>query len=420
MSNKRYDTLIIGAGAAGLMAGIQAASRGKQVLILEKMERPGRKLMITGKGRCNVTNCCTVEDFMQNVLSNKRFLYSCLNALNPYEVMGFFEDCGVPLKVERGERVFPVSDHAADIVDALVHKAQETGCRITRACVKSLILKAEENGQSTVDGVLTEDGEELYADAVIIATGGKSYPATGSTGDGYRFARQAGHKVTPLRPSLIPIVCQEKQCRDMMGLSLKNVTLTVVDTVSGKEVFSELGEMLFTHFGVSGPLVLSASCHMQPDKNGSLDRYKMYIDWKPALSEQQLDARILRDFEQFINKDFINSLGLLLPKKSIQVIASLSKIPFDTKINQITKAQRTALIEVIKAMPLTPKAFRPIEEAIVTAGGVDVSQVNPKTMESKLVHGLYFAGEVLDVDGYTGGFNLQIAFSTGFAAGSNC
>lgn len=420
MSNKRYDTLIIGAGAAGLMAGIQAASRGKQVLILEKMERPGRKLMITGKGRCNVTNCCTVEDFMQNVLSNKRFLYSCLNALNPYEVMSFFEDCGVPLKVERGERVFPVSDHAADIVDALVHKAQETGCRITRACVKNLILKAEENGQSTVDGVLTEDGEELYADAVIIATGGKSYPATGSTGDGYRFARQAGHKVTPLRPSLIPIVCQEKQCRDMMGLSLKNVTLTVVDTVSGKEVFSELGEMLFTHFGVSGPLALSASCHMQPDKNGSLDRYKMYIDWKPALSEQQLDARILRDFEQFINKDFINSLGLLLPKKSIQVIASLSKIPFDTKINQITKAQRTALIEVIKAMPLTPKAFRPIEEAIVTAGGVDVSQVNPKTMESKLVHGLYFAGEVLDVDGYTGGFNLQIAFSTGFAAGSNC
>lgn len=420
MSDKQYDTLIIGAGAAGLMAGIQAAGRGKQVLILEKMERPGRKLLITGKGRCNVTNCCTVEDFMLNVLSNKRFLYSSLNALNPYEVMGFFEDCGVALKVERGERVFPVSDRSADIVDALVNKAQQSGCRITRACVKELILDTNSEGKLSVCGVITEDGQTIHASSVIVATGGKSYPATGSTGDGYRLARQAGHKVTPLRPSLIPLVCKEKICRDMMGLSLKNVVLKVVDTRSGKEVFSELGEMLFTHFGVSGPLVLSASCHMQPDKNGSLEHYKLYIDWKPALSHQQLDARILRDFEQFINKDFINSLGLLLPKKSIQIIASLSGIPFDTKINQITKAQRTALVDIIKAMPLTPTAFRPIEEAIVTVGGVDVSQINPKTMESKLASGLYFAGEVLDVDGYTGGFNLQIAFSTGFAAGTYC
>ncbi len=420
MSDKQYDTLIIGAGAAGLMAGIQAAGRGKQVLILEKMERPGRKLLITGKGRCNVTNCCTVEDFMLNVLSDKRFLYSSLNALNPYEVMGFFEDCGVALKVERGERVFPVSDRSADIVDALVNKAQQSGCRITRACVKELILDTNSEGKLSVCGVITEDGQTIHASSVIVATGGKSYPATGSTGDGYRLARQAGHKVTPLRPSLIPLVCKEKTCRDMMGLSLKNVVLKVVDTRPGKEVFSELGEMLFTHFGVSGPLVLSASCHMQPDKNGSLEHYKLYIDWKPALSHQQLDARILRDFEQFINKDFINSLGLLLPKKSIQIIASLSGIPFDTKINQITKAQRTALVDIIKAMPLTPTAFRPIEEAIVTAGGVDVSQINPKTMESKLASGLYFAGEVLDVDGYTGGFNLQIAFSTGFAAGTYC
>ncbi len=420
MSNKRYDTIIIGAGAAGLMAGIQAARNGKQVLILEKMDRPGRKLLITGKGRCNVTNCCTVEEFMTNVLSNKRFLYSCLNALNPYEVMGFFEECGVPLKVERGERVFPVSDHSSDIVNALVTAAQDAGCRISYACVKNLLTDTLKDGSLCVVGVETEEGENIASDSVIVATGGKSYPATGSTGDGYRLARQVGHKVTPLRPSLIPIVCQEKSCRDMMGLSLKNVTLTVVDTSNGKEVFSELGEMLFTHFGVSGPLVLSASCHMQPDKNGSLNRYKMYIDWKPALSEQQLDARILRDFEQFINKDFINSLGLLLPKKSIQIIAGLSGIPFDTKINQITKVQRERLIQVIKSMELTPKTFRPIEEAIVTAGGVDVTQVNPKTMESKLAHGLFFAGEVLDVDGYTGGFNLQIAFSTGFAAGTYC
>ena len=387
-SNAR-TVLIIGAGAAGLMAGIRAAEKdpNRQVLIAERMERPGRKLLITGKGRCNVTNCCTIEEFMPNVLTSPRFLYSSLNALSPYEVMGFFEECGVPLKVERGERVFPVSDH-----------------------------EQTDDGQ-TVRGALTEGGEKILADAVIVATGGKSYPATGSTGDGYQLARQAGHRVTPLRPSLIPLVCKEKYCRDMMGLSLKNVTLRVVDTQSGKEVFSELGEMLFTHFGVSGPLVLSASCHMQPDKNGSLERYRLYIDWKPALSIQQLDARILRDFEQFINKDFINSLGQLLPRKAIQPVAKLSGIPFETKINQITREQRLGLVELIKAMPITPVAFRPIEEAIVTAGGVDVAQINPKTMESKLVSGLYFAGELLDVDGYTGGFNLQIAFSTGYAAG---
>ncbi len=418
--DKHYDTLIVGAGAAGLMAGITAARRGQKVLLLEKMERPGRKLLITGKGRCNVTNCCTVEDFMNNVLSNKRFLYSCLNALNPYEVMGFFEECGVALKVERGERVFPVSDRAADIVDALVNTATDAGCRITRACVKELCIDTDSEGKRRIAGVLTEDGQTIVASSVIIATGGKSYPATGSTGDGYRLARQAGHTVTPLRPSLIPLVCREKCCRDMMGLSLRNVTLSVVDTRSGKEVFSELGEMLFTHFGVSGPLVLSASCHMQPDKGGHLDHYKLYIDWKPGLSEQQLDARILRDFAQFVNKDFINSLGQLLPKKSIQIIAANSGIPFDQKINQITKAQRAQLVQAIKRMVLTPTAFRPIEEAIVTAGGVDVAQVTPKTMQSKLVEGLFFAGEVLDVDGYTGGFNLQIAFSTGFAAGTYC
>lgn len=417
-SNAR-TVLIIGAGAAGLMAGIRAAEKdpNRQVLIAERMERPGRKLLITGKGRCNVTNCCTIEEFMPNVLTNPRFLYSSLNALSPYEVMGFFEECGVPLKVERGERVFPVSDHSSDIVNALVQKAKDSGCRFLYNCrIKELLLEQTDDGQ-TVRGALTEGGEKILADAVIVATGGKSYPATGSTGDGYQLARQAGHRVTPLRSSLIPLVCKEKYCRDMMGLSLKNVTLRVVDTQSGKEVFSELGEMLFTHFGVSGPLVLSASCHMQPDRNGSLERYRLYIDWKPALSIQQLDARILRDFEQFINKDFINSLGQLLPRKAIQPVAKLSGIPFETKINQITREQRLGLVELIKAMPITPVAFRPIEEAIVTAGGVDVAQINPKTMESKLVSGLYFAGELLDVDGYTGGFNLQIAFSTGYAAG---
>ena len=422
MTNKHSEqhanrVLIIGAGAAGMMAGIQAGRRGKEVLVAERMERPGRKLLITGKGRCNVTNCCTVEEFMPNVLTNPRFLYSCLNQLNPFEVMGFFEDCGVPLKVERGERVFPVSDRSMDIVDALQEELKRSGCKLHHNCrIQKLQIEQTENGPR-VCGALTEEGENLPADAVIIATGGKSYPATGSTGDGYTLARQAGHRVTALRPSLIPLVCKEKYCRDMMGLSLKNVTLTVTDTRSGKVIFSELGEMLFTHFGVSGPLVLSASCHMQPDKGGSLSHYLMHIDWKPGLSEQQLDARILRDFEQFINKDFINSLSQLLPHKAIQPIAQLSGIPFDTKINQITRAQRQKLCAIIKAMPVTPLAFRPIEEAIITSGGVDVSQVNPKTMESKLVGGLYFAGEVLDVDAYTGGFNLQIAFSTGYAAG---
>ena len=293
------DTLIIGAGAAGLMAAIQCAQRGQSVTLLEKMDRPGRKLLITGKGRCNVTNCCTIEEFMPNVLSNPRFLYSCLNALNPYEVMGFFEECGVPLKVERGERVFPVSDRSADIVQALVDKAHQLGCRLVHGCADALLI-----GEERVEGVSLTDGQKLYAHSVIVATGGKSYPATGSTGDGYRLAKQAGHRVTPLRPSLIPLVCKEKYCRDMMGLSLKNVTLKVTDRSSGKVVFEELGEMLFTHFGVSGPLVLSASCHMKPDKTGSLEGYCLFIDLKPGLSHSQLDARILRDFEAVHQQGF--------------------------------------------------------------------------------------------------------------------
>lgn len=414
MADNMWDTIIVGAGPAGLMAGIQAARRGQQVCILEKTDRPGKKLRITGKGRCNVTNCCTVEDFMPNVLANPRFLYSSLNAFTPYEVMGFFEELGVPLKVERGDRVFPESDNAHHIADALVCCAVESGCLIRQGEVKNLLL---EEGRAA--GVQLSDGSQLRSRSVILCTGGKSYPVTGSTGDGYTLARQAGHNITPLRASLIPILCAERCCRDMMGLSLRNVTLSVTQkNASGKEklIFQELGEMLFTHFGVSGPLVLSASCHM----TGKLSSYTLAIDLKPGLSEEQLDARILRDFGQFANKDFINSLGQLLPRKAIPVIAQRSGIPFDTKVNQITRPQRQALCQAIKHFTLTPTGFRPIEEAIVTAGGVDVGQLNPKTMESKLCPGLYFAGELLDVDGYTGGFNLQIAFSTGFAAGSHC
>lgn len=406
-----YDTIIVGGGAAGLMAGIISAKRGKHTLILEKMERPARKIMITGKGRCNVTNCCNIEDFMLNVPTNKRFLYSSLNAFSPYDTMAFFEDAGVALKVERGDRVFPISDDSADIADTLINLATASGCKITRGEVVELLFKDDK-----VLGVKTSNGESIAATNVIIATGGKSYPTTGSTGDGYKLAMQAGHTITDLRPSLIPIVCEGKHCRDMMGLSLKNVTLNIFEKSTNKCIFSELGEMLFTHFGISGPLVLSASCHMS-DK---ISNYQLFIDMKPALTEQQLDLRILRDFEQFLNKDFINSLGLLLPKKMIPIVAQISQIPFDTKINQITKPQRQSLIKAIKSFPLNPTGFRPIEEAVITSGGVNVSEIDPKTMSSKKKNGLYFVGEILDVDAYTGGFNLQIAFSTGFCAGTHC
>ncbi len=399
--------LIVGAGAAGLFAGITAARRGLSVVLVEKMERPGRKLLITGKGRCNVCNCCTIEEFLPNVMSNPRFLYSCLNNLNPYEVMGFFEELGVPLKVERGQRVFPESDRAMDVVDALVDECRRLGCKFIQGNVKELLLE-----EGAVKGVVTADGRELLADSVLLCTGGKSYPATGSTGDGYALAKQAGHTVTKLKPSLVPLVTNEGYCAEMMGLSLKNVVLTVSDKNNGKLAYSEMGEMLFTHFGVSGPLVLSASCRM----NGDLSRYKLEIDLKPALSEEQLDARLLRDFEQFRNKAFANSLSLLLPRKMIPVVVKLSGIPGETKVNQITREQRMKLISVIKAFPFSAKCFRPIEEAIVTAGGVNVSEVSPKTMESKLCKNLYFAGELLDVDAYTGGYNLQIAFSTAYAA----
>ena len=403
--------LIVGAGAAGLMAGIIAGRRGLSVTLIEKMERPGRKLLITGKGRCNVCNCCTIEEFLPNVMNNPRFLYSCLNNFNPYEVMGFFEELGVPLKVERGQRVFPESDRSMDVVDALVDECGKLGCRFVRGTVKELLIE-----EDCVKGVSTAEGKDYFADAVLLCTGGKSYPATGSTGDGYALARQAGHTVTKLKPSLVPIVTNESYCADMMGLSLKNVVLTVSDKNNGKIAYSELGEMLFTHFGVSGPLVLSASCCM----SGDLSRYKMEIDLKPALSEEQLDARLLRDFEQFKNKAFSNSLSLLLPRKMIPVVVKLSGIPAEQKVNQITKEQRMKLISVIKSFPISAKCFRPIEEAIVTAGGVAVSEVSPKTMESKKCRNLYFAGELLDVDAYTGGYNLQIAFSTAFAAATYC
>ncbi len=405
-----YDAIIIGGGAAGLMAAWAASQRGKNVLLLEKNKQLGKKLLITGKGRCNVTNNCTTEEFMANIPSNAKFLYSAYSRFSCLDTMRFFEEYGVKLKTERGNRVFPESDKAKDIVLAFERALKNDFVEIKNDRAQKLII---EDGM--IKGVKCEDGE-YFAPSVLVATGGKSYPTTGSTGDGYDFARQAGHSITPLVPSLVPIVAKESFASEMMGLSLKNVVLSLKDSQTGKILFSEMGEMLFTHFGVSGPLVLSASAHirkMQPD------RYLLIIDLKPALSEEKLDLRIQRDFSENLNKDFINSLGKLLPAKMIPVVARLSGIPANIKVNQITKKQRMELVRILKNFTITARSFRPIEEAIITGGGVNVGEINPKTMESRLVKGLYFAGEVLDVDAYTGGFNLQIAFSTGYSAGIN-
>lgn len=402
------DVIIIGGGAAGALAGIYCGMWGKKTLIFEPNGKIGKKLAITGKGRCNVTNNCSNDELMKNIPVNPRFLYSAFSQYSTEDVMNFFENAGVPLKTERGNRVFPQSDKASDIVSALERELKNNNVKIIKESVTRLLID---------DGVcvgVEAGGKEYSSYSVLIATGGKSYPATGSTGDGYKLAEQAGHTVTKLKPSLVPIVCEEKYCYDMMGLSLRNVTLSLYD--NDKKIFSELGEMLFTHFGVSGPLVLSASSHIAQMEKG---RYKMYIDLKPGLSEQQLDARILRDFGDNINRIFGNSLSKLLPAKLVPVAVRLSGIEGERKVNQITREERMAFVRLLKKFPLTVKAFRPIEEAIVTSGGVNIREINPKTMASKLVDGLFFAGEVIDVDAYTGGFNLQIAFSTAYCAALN-
>ena len=393
-----------------MMAAITAAGLGKSTLLLEKMNRCGKKISITGKGRCNVTNNCTSDDFFANIPTNPRFLYSAYAGFNSQDCMDFFERLGVPLKTERGNRVFPVSDKAEDIVRALEQGCEDYGVNRIFSKVTEIIVE-----DGSVKGV--KCGSRIYfAPSVLIATGGKSYPGTGSDGDGYHFAEELGHTVTDIKPSLVPIESDDDYCRDMMGLSLKNVVLTLKDTVKNKVVFSEMGEMLFTHFGVSGPLVLSASSHIPQVESG---RYIFYIDLKPALDEKKLDERILRDFKEIPNRIFANSLSKLLPSKMIPTVVELSGIDGEKQVNSVTKQERQRLVSLLKAFPVHIRSFRPIAEAIVTSGGVKVSEVSPKTMESKLVKGLYFAGEILDVDGYTGGFNLQIAFSTGCLAGEN-
>lgn len=404
----KSDVIIIGGGAAGSFAAITAARMGRTVTLFEKNEKIGRKLRITGKGRCNVTNNCTWQEAMNSVPVNPRFLYSAFSGFQPQDVMNFFEELGVPLKTERGNRVFPVSDKAEDIVDALDREMKSLGVKVIHQRAAKIIVDG-----NVCTGVIV-GGKEYYSQSVLIATGGQSYPKTGSTGDGYKLAESVGHTVTPIYPSLVPLVSVEKYCGEMMGLSLKNVGVRLYD--KEKIIFSEQGEMLFTHFGVSGPLILSASSHIRKMERG---RYKIKIDLKPALDIKQLDLRIQRDFSENQNRDFINAVRKLLPAKLIPTAVKLSGIPAEQKVNTITKEQRKAFAELLKAFPITIADFRPIDEAIVTSGGVSVKEINPKTMESKLVSGLYFAGEVIDVDAYTGGFNLQIAFSTAYSAGIN-
>ena len=403
--------VIIGGGAAGLMAAIKAAENGNTVTVVDKNQKPARKVLITGKGRCNVTNNCDMDTLINNMTKNGRFLYSAFSSFTPNDTMEFFEDCGVKLKTERGNRVFPVSDRAVDIVDALWNATKKSGAKIITG--RAVDIKVCDN---TVQSVILEDGKELLADAVIIATGGKSYSATGSNGDGYLLAQKLGHTVTDILPSLVPLKIHEGFCSYLTGLSLKNVTLSVFEDGKKKPVFNELGEMLFTHFGVSGPLVLSASAHMR--KIGKTP-YKLVVDLKPGLTEEQLDKRIQRDFSENTNKNFGNALDKLLPQKLISVIVNLSGIKSDTKVNQITREERLKLCRILKGLTLNPTAFCDIEEAIITSGGISVKEINPANMQSKLIDGLYFAGEIIDVDAYTGGFNLQIAFSTGNLAGGS-
>lgn len=404
---KQYDVAVVGAGAAGMFAAITAAENGARVVVCEKNPKVGRKLAITGKGRCNVTNDCDAQTVMKNLPKNPKFMFSALSELPPSGVMEFFEREGVPLKVERGNRVFPVSDRAYDIVDALFGKMKKLGVSIVTARVTKVCA---ENG--AVTGITTESGF-IPARAVIIATGGLSYPVTGSTGDGYKFAQALGHTVTPIKPSLVPLETPGG-CAEMMGLSLKNVTLTVREAGKKKPVFSEMGEMLFTHFGLSGPLVLSASSVMGEIMPG---RYTAHIDLKPALDEAALDARVLRDFDERRNTQMTNALRKLLPETIIPAVLRQSGIDGGKQCNAVTKAERAALVSTLKAFRLDITAYRPIDEAIITDGGVSVKEIDPKTMRSKLVGGLFFAGEVIDVTGFTGGFNLQTAFATGYAAG---
>jgi len=408
----KKKVIVIGGGAAGMMAAGTAAEKGHNVILIEKNKLLGKKLLITGKGRCNITNACEdVETLLKNVITNNRFLYSAFYNFDNMQTIAFFEKLGVKTKIERGDRVFPQSDKSADVVSALERYLAKNNVEILYDTAEDIAID-----NNKITGVVLENGGFMPSDSVILATGGLSYPATGSTGDGYGFAKKVGHTVTELRPSLVPVTVAEDWITNLSGLSLKNVAIAVKNS-KNKNIYTDFGETMFAHFGLTGPIILSASAYMRNIKEES---YTLHLDLKPVLSEKQLDERILRDFSQNMNKDFSNSLNALLPKALIPVIIDLCNIDPHKKINSVTAQERKRLTELLKNIEFKVTGFCPIEQAIITSGGVNVKEINPSTMESKLISGLYFAGEIIDTDAFTGGFNLQIAFSTGRLAGSLC
>ena len=415
--------IVIGGGPAGMMAAISASQKGNQVILVEKMSTLGRKLLITGKGRCNITSSLDMEEFIKNTPGNGKFLYSCFKSFTNQDIVKFLKTQGLEVKEERGNRIFPVTDKSKDVLDCFIKKLKELKVQIIyNTKVEEILIKTyEKENISKVIGIRTNKGK-IEADKIILATGGKSYPLTGSTGDGYKMAKDIGHTITMIKPSLVPLeIYDKKLCKELQGLSLKNVSIKLIDIEKEKIIYEDFGEMLFTHFGVSGPIILSASAHLVRYKNID-DKLKnkkiiLKIDLKPAITEEKLNQRLLRDFEEFKNKQYKNSLTKILPQKLIPIIIEKSNIDENKKVNEIKKEERTKLVKLLKNFELEIKNLRPIEEAIITSGGINIKEINPKTMESKLVKGLYFAGEIIDVDSYTGGFNLQIAYSTGYMAG---
>ena len=461
------QVIIIGGGPAGMLAAISSARNGNKVTILEKMDMLGKKILVTGKGRCNITSSLPIDDFIKNIPGNGMFMYSSFSNFDNQDILNILKNEGVETKIERGNRIFPVSDKADDVRKALIRVVKKLGVNIIlNAKVKEILMKEEEDfilkekeqkdislkkecdevknkkmdgDNNTKNNIIDKIGKKVYgvraiingkeetilADKVILATGGKSYPGTGSTGDGYELAQNVGHSITKIRPSLVPLTVKDnislKLCQKMQGLSLRNVSIKFIDTNKNKVIYEDFGEMLFTHFGISGPVILSASAHLLRYKNIDellkAGKIILSIDLKPALSKEKLDERVLRDFKEEKNKEFKNSLDKLLPKKMIDVVIQLSEINPEKRVNEITKSERENLVKVLKGLEIEISGFRPIEEAIITSGGINIKEINPKTMESKLIHGLFFAGEIIDVDAYTGGFNLQIAYSTGYTAG---
>lgn len=411
------NVIVIGGGPAGMMAAITAAEYGNNVTIIEKNSDFGKKLLITGKGRCNITSSLYMSEFIKNTPGNGQFLYSAFQNYTNTDIIDFLKNQGLEVKEERGNRIFPVTDKSIDVLNCFKSKINELKIKkLFNTRVQKILVQ---NGE--VLGVRTEK-EIIQTDKIILATGGKSYPLTGSTGDGYLIAKNIGHKVTEIRPSLVPLVIYEKnECKEMQGLSLRNVGIKIIDESKNKLIYEDFGEMIFTHFGISGPTILSGSAHLvrykEIDNLMKEQKIKLQIDLKPALTEEQLDERILRDFKEFKNKQFKHALDKLLPQKMIPIVIKKTKINEEKRVNEITKEERRNLVKVLKKFELTIKDFRPVEEAIITSGGINIKEINPKTMESKLVKGLYFAGEIIDVDSYTGGFNLQIAYSTGYTAG---